>query len=75
MSSREFDLEAFNLTKVYALKGKGKTIKALDNVSFKVKKGAYISFITNERQFSTLSNKVLTKSQVEKLLKGEIPAN
>ncbi|MFX1443317.1 MAG: ATP-binding cassette domain-containing protein [Promethearchaeota archaeon] len=38
-TSNEYDIEIFNLTKVYWLKGKNKSIHALKNINLNVKKG------------------------------------
>jgi len=41
----EYDIEIFNLTKIYKIKGKKKEIKALDNINFKVKKGEILGLL------------------------------
>ncbi|MFX0186835.1 MAG: ATP-binding cassette domain-containing protein [Candidatus Hodarchaeota archaeon] len=35
--SYKYDIEIFNISKIYTLKGKGKSIQALDNINLKVK--------------------------------------
>jgi ABC-2 type transport system ATP-binding protein len=39
MNNTKYDIEIFNLTKTYVLKGKDKFINALDNVNLKIKSG------------------------------------
>lgn len=56
----EYDIEIFNLTKIYKIKGKKKEIKALDNINFKVKKGEILGLLGPNGAGKTTMVSILT---------------
>lgn len=56
----EYDIEIFNLTKKYSLKGKNTSINALNNVNFKVKKGEIFGLLGPNGAGKTTMVSILT---------------